>query len=595
MKYLFTLLAILAITLSVSGQKETINLEASIYFASASHQPAEVEMNKLAEFADKLTSYADYTLKIEAFTDEQGTDDYNAALALRRADAIAKALALRAVVATTTKVITYGEELARTNTTDDAERRMDRRVDLVATVVRWTDAAAAIQAARAGQLQSLTIGDPTVRQTISGRNGGVFMIEGNSFVRADGTPAEGAVSVELVEAYDLSDMILAGLTTTSAGKRLATGGMVNITATDATGAALQLRDGIALTASIPTDDFNERMRIFSGAEHNESGAPTDWALTETGVAPTAEAFFVVDNALLDIDVFRVSAERAVGQRLAVWRRTNPEPKKPKLLRPKSTNKPPVKVNVEKIAYEPKGLKKIFMSKQKRAEETAKKRAIAERTYQRRQARYEENLEYERTRPARNQEIQENYEKELATWEIAFEAAKNGYTEEATQILSAEAKKRREAYLAAREARIAALGDELAGMEDLSGRSGDVSRYFFSVARLGWTNVDIYTSDEDPIQVLASLPNSTERATVVMVPTDRRSVIAYNPDGEGNWKRGGIPRGVAYHVVAYQVLNGQLMMAHRFVDAADDKTVETLSFEPVAVTELKDKLAGILGS
>ncbi|MFT6000789.1 MAG: hypothetical protein ACI81P_003253 [Neolewinella sp.] len=207
------------------------------------------------------------------------------------------------------------------NTTDDAERRTDRRVDLVATVVRWPDAAAAIQAIRSDQLQTLTIDDPTVRQTISGRNGGVFMIEPNSLVRADGSPAVGALSVELIEAYHLSDMIIAGLTTTAAGNRLATGGMVNITATDAEGQALQLQEGKSLTASIPTDDFNERMRIFSGEEHNESGAPTDWSLTEAGVAPSAAALFAVNNTLLDIGVFQVSAAKAVGQRLAVWRRT----------------------------------------------------------------------------------------------------------------------------------------------------------------------------------------------------------------------------------------------------------------------------------
>jgi hypothetical protein len=390
-------------------------------------------------------------------------------------------------------------------------------------------------------------------------------------------------------------MIVAGLTTTSAGKRLATGGMVNITATDATGAALQLKDGIALTASIPTDDFNERMRIFSGEEHNESGAPTDWALTETGVAPTAEAFFAVNNAPLDIAVFQVSAEKAVGKRLAVWRRTNPKPEQPATLKAKGSTRAPKEIEVEKITYQPKGLKKIFMSKQKREEETNRKRNAAERTYARRTDRYERNVEYAMKLPALNEERQRKYEEDLAEWEVAFEAAKNGMTVEATRILMAAAEKRREAYLAAREARIAALGDELAGMEDLSGRGRDVSRYFFSVARLGWTNVDIYTRDEDPIQVLAAVPNSTEKATVVMIPTDRRSVIAYNPDGEGNWKRAGIPRGVAYHVVAYQVLNGQLMMAHRFVDAANAEKVETLDFQPIAVTELKEKLAGILGS
>lgn len=595
MRNLFTLLAVFALSLSLAAQTETINLEASVYFASASDDPTAAELEKLNAFAEKLTSYADYTLKIEAFTDEQGTADYNEDLARRRADAIAKALAFRAVVATTTEVLTYGEQQARTNTTDDAERQNDRRVDLVATVVRWTDAAAAIRAMRADQLQTLTIDDPTVRQTLSGRNGGVFMLEPNTLVRADGTPAVGAVTVELVEAYDLSDMIVAGLTTTAAGKRLATGGMVNITATDAAGQALQLREGTSLTAAIPTDDFNARMRIFSGAEHNAEGAPTDWALTEAGVSPTADAFFAVNNQPLDIAYFEVSAGKAVGKRLAAWRRANPEPKQPEMLEAKGSTREPQEINVEMVAYEPKGLKKIFMSKKKREEETAKKQERAKRTNLRRQERYERNVEYAMKLPALNEERQRQYEEDLAEWEAAFAAAKNGMTEEATIILKAAAEKRREAYLAARAARLAALGDELAGMEDLTGRSRDVSRYFFGVSELGWTNVDIYTQDEDPIQVLAEVPNSTTEATVVMIPTDRRSVIAYNTNGSGSWKRGGIPRGVGYHVVAYQVLDGQLVMAHRFVDAAEEEKVEKLDFQPVAVTELKDKLAGILGS
>ncbi|MFT6000788.1 MAG: hypothetical protein ACI81P_003252 [Neolewinella sp.] len=64
MRFLFTLLTTFAITLSLAGQRETINLEASIYFASASHQPEQVELEKLKKFVYVLTSYADYTLKI---------------------------------------------------------------------------------------------------------------------------------------------------------------------------------------------------------------------------------------------------------------------------------------------------------------------------------------------------------------------------------------------------------------------------------------------------------------------------------------------------------------------------------------------------
>lgn len=83
---------------------------------------------------------------------------------------------------------------------------------------------------------------------------------------------------------------------------------------------------------------------------------------------------------------------------------------------------------------------------------------------------------------------------------------------------------------------------------------------------------------------------------MLIPTDRRSVIAFNPSPRaGEWLRGGVPRGVGYHLIAYQVLDGQMVMAHRFVQSADDKTVTELTYEPVAILELKDKLAKILGS
>lgn len=592
MKNLFTFMAIFAFTTFAFGQTETVRLDASVFFASASHEPDAAELAKLNAFASQLTSYADYTLKIEAFTDEQGTDAYNAALARRRADAVARALALRAVVASTTEVLTYGEQQARKNTNDDAERRTDRRVDLVATVVRWTDARAAIAAARASQRQTLTIDDPTARQTFSGSQGGVFMLEPNSLVRADGTPAAGPVAIELVEAYDLSDMIVAGLTTTAAGKRLATGGMVNITATDAAGQTLQLREGISLTASIPTDDFNERMRIFSGAEHNDAGTPTDWSLTDRGVAPSAEAMFVVNTRQLEITDFKVSAEKNVGSRLAAWRRNNPEPKKPEVLLPRSTRKVPREVDTEQIVYSPTGLKKLFMSKSRQEAETVKAREKAQRTYNRRLARYEDNRAYNAEIPALNAEAARKYDEEITAWNTAFEQAKMGMMDEATRTLYAAAKKRQEAYRAAREARIAALGNALANAADLSDRKNDVSRYFFAVSQLGWTNVDIYTQDEAPMQVMASVPGSTPDASVVLVPTDRRSVIAFTPGADGNWVRNGIPRGVGYHVIAYEVLNGQLMLAHSFVAAADESVTE-LAYQPVAVTELKEKLAGIL--
>ncbi|MEM9928237.1 MAG: OmpA family protein [Bacteroidota bacterium] len=363
MKRFFTLLFLLIGTTVLMAQSTTKELRVSVFFASASHTPTASELAKLTDFSTDLTSYADYSLKIEAFTDEQGTPDYNDALAKRRAKAITEALANHTVIANSTEVLSYGELQARANTINDAERQQDRRVDLVATVTQWADATAALNTIRKAQKQAITITNPSARQSFRGRQGGVFMLEPNSLVRPDGSLAKGPVSINLVEAYDLSDMLLAGLTTTAAGKRLVTGGMINLTATDADGVELELREGAAMTASIPTDDFNERMRIFSGAGHNATGTPTDWDLTEGGVAASAEGLFAAAPTEPDVVNIAVDARKLVGPQLARWRVANPKPKEPRYVNPNTIYvRAPKPINLDRVKYhKPKGLRGLFTS------------------------------------------------------------------------------------------------------------------------------------------------------------------------------------------------------------------------------------------
>ena len=581
----------------VSAQNDELRLTESVYFASAGHEPDAAELAKLAAFATTLGSYAGYTLKIEAFTDEQGTDAYNNALAERRATAITSALARQNVVPATSEVLSYGEQRARQNTTDDAERRNDRRVDLVATVTRWESADDAIKQARAEQLQTITIEDPSKRQAISGAKGGAFLLEANSLVRADGTPAVGPVSVELVEAYDLSDMLIAGLTTTAAGKRLVTGGMISLTAMDADGEPLALRAGSSVKAATPTDDFNEQMRIFSGANHDQNGAPTDWALTTGGVASSADALFASLPPLPTLAFYQLKAEKNIGSEMYKWRQANPEPKAPSL--PKVDHnflsRKPVPPVTEEIIYQPKGLARLFTSKARKEEKTAQLRKKATETYERRKARYNRALERNEGLPARNAAAKEAYTAATKDWQERFDVKKESLMSAEMIRLRANEKARREKYLAARAERARMLGDKLSALDDLTGQQSNISRYFFSVNQLGWTNVDIYPNEQGNVQLFARVENSSRDATVVLIPTDRRSVIAYQPGPEeGVWQRRGIPRGVGYHVIAYQVIDGKLVMAHRFVDKANEAPAQ-LTYEPIAIADLKDRIAGILGS
>lgn len=94
--------------------------------------------------------------------------------------------------------------------------------------------------------------------------GAVLTIEKGSLISKTGT----AVKLEIKEAYSTSDMILAGLTTTSSGKVLSSGGMIFINATE---------DGVIIAkpilAEIPTDKKIPGMEVYKGVKKD---SVIDW-------------------------------------------------------------------------------------------------------------------------------------------------------------------------------------------------------------------------------------------------------------------------------------------------------------------------------
>ncbi len=617
MRLLFTLCFLTLLCTCVIAQND-VRISESVYFASAGHEPSEAELEKLADFATTLSSYASYTLKIEAFTDEKGTETYNEALAKRRAAAITAALARQSVVPTTSEVLSYGEQRARQNTTDDSERQNDRRVDLVATVTHWESADMAIKQARAEQLQSFTIDDPTVRQTVRGDQGGVFIIDPNSLVGPDGKLVNGPVTIELIEAYDLSDMLIAGLTTTSGNRPLETGGMIKLTATDAAGRELQLKEGAKLASSIPTQNFNEQMKLFVGAGHDEAGTPTDWTLTGRGLQSSATRLFplpastktyeefqkevkgqvdylaeVVDRTDLRPDILKHRA----GINYLSWLRSNPRPKTPEYQDPATyrLRKKPELIDTSEIVYKPRGSEKIFMSAKRRAALTHQQRLQAQKRYDRQQKHYLNSVTYRDNLPALNEKKRLDFEAKSAEFEGELQRQKEIVMGQVSREMFAIFEARRKAYEKYRSMKMKELEESLVSANDLTGQESGLQRYFFNLTNLGWANCDMFYDEEELVQVLASLPESDQKAQVMLLPDDRRSVIPYGYREGGTWVNPGIPRDLSYQVIAYQVRNGQLVMAHKKVGAAQAESAEILEYKPVAVAELRARLAELVGS
>jgi cytochrome c551/c552 len=108
------------------------------------------------------------------------------------------------------------------------------------------------------QLFTVDIGKDTVLQT---QKGAIVKIPKGALVASENT-----VQLEIKEAYSLSDIILAGLTTQSNGQLLSSGGMIYINAVG--GSSVKITQ--ALSVAIPTSNMNKDMQLYKGKE-NASG------------------------------------------------------------------------------------------------------------------------------------------------------------------------------------------------------------------------------------------------------------------------------------------------------------------------------------
>ena len=81
--------------------------------------------------AKYLTAHPDAKVFLQGNTDERGTREYNLSLGQRRAVAVKKVLNVLGVADKQIETVSFGEEKAKTNCSDDACWKDDRRVDIV--------------------------------------------------------------------------------------------------------------------------------------------------------------------------------------------------------------------------------------------------------------------------------------------------------------------------------------------------------------------------------------------------------------------------------------------------------------------------------
>lgn len=107
--------------------------------------------------------------------------------------------------------------------------------------------------------------DATTTTTVTGAQGTEITIPANSFVTANGTLVTGNVTIELIEIFDKSDMILSNRPTVSNGQILVSAGEIYINATQ-NGNDLEIGDNKLITIETPADTIDYSMTLFTGAD-----------------------------------------------------------------------------------------------------------------------------------------------------------------------------------------------------------------------------------------------------------------------------------------------------------------------------------------
>ena len=137
--------------------------------------------------------------------------------------------------------------------------------------------------------------NPKKDTTIVCKEGTKLAVKANSFVDSKGNLVNGNIDLNVTEYYKLSDIFLANLSTTSNGKQLETGGMLNIKAFSGD-ELLKLNSDIEI--SFPTVNKKEGMQLFSGEWKN---GIINWNLKNKTIIDDIEVI-EVEEVDEDIDV-----------------------------------------------------------------------------------------------------------------------------------------------------------------------------------------------------------------------------------------------------------------------------------------------------
>jgi hypothetical protein len=130
-------------------------------------------------------------------------------------------------------------------------------------------------------------------ERITTMEGTSVIIPPNAFLFSDGTEVNGSIEIEIEEIFDKSNMVLKGIGTSSDGRLLESYGMIKLTATS-NDSPLKLKDGLALTVTIPNKKHGINGELFYGEEAT-NGLNWNYAGTTKDTIEVEETWMPLSN------------------------------------------------------------------------------------------------------------------------------------------------------------------------------------------------------------------------------------------------------------------------------------------------------------
>ncbi len=564
----------LFILLSCAADAGTNHLELLIHFEKDRPELTSAARGQLDLFLKECPLEGEYAFTLNGHTDSDGSDDYNNRLSEARALAVMRYLLDRGIPADVVHVAHSGESTPIRPNSQDEGMAQNRRVSIVFDQRFFSGTAELRSALQEGSVQRFTI-DAGRANTVKGTAGVELDFAANSFLDASGNRVQGPITVELTEALGHQAFIAHRLSTRSGERMLETGGMLKVSARDASGRELRLKPDSPMDVSVPAGTIQDGMELFlsaDGADWTTTGRP----LTTVGSWVEPQEPYVPDET----------------RSLPVYH----ESKKGMPMKPSIPVLRKAPLSPRRESYRPQKSLFGFLRRGRAIEQAQARYDKAIAAYGKRMekhafhvARFEVELaehpaRLERYR-VRKQAWDEQKKAEYAAWLIHV----YGPAAETAGIRSASRQQLVDSLMTVWQVQRDSSYESYVTSSDMNGTGdmGGLRSYVFQSSQLGWINCDRFydvpVAEKHQVVAQGRAPSETE---TFLVFTDLRCVLSMERRTTGTWVSPVVDKKQPAVIFSYTVIDGRPHVCQQPV-VPGERT--ELKFEPSSFAAIGELL------